>query len=137
MFLHIWNQVANNLATHARKNLAFVERGAVPVRVIAEGPAPLPLQEEDSVVVGVFGNDNYITNDRARREVELVRQHLKEARGIEVGFGLSQDGYTWAMVVRPVEQHYQTEAGKAFQKAMLKAILDEAVNAAWQNASTR
>jgi len=137
MFPHVWNQVANNLATHARKNLAFVERGAVPVRVVAEGPVAGQLDEDESVVVGVFGNDNYITNDRARREVELVRQHLQDARGIEVGFGLSQDGYTWAMVVRPVEQHYHTEAGKAFQKAMLKAILDEAVNSAWQNASTR
>jgi hypothetical protein len=137
MFPYLWNQVANNLAAHARKNLAFVERGAVPVRVVAEGPVPGQLDDEDTVVVGVFGNDNYVTNVQARREVELVRQHLQDVRGVEVGFGLSQDGYTWAMVVRPVEQHYHTEAGKAFQKAMLKAFLDEAVNAAWQNASGR
>jgi hypothetical protein len=127
-----WNAVATDLAMHARKHFSCLERGAVPVRLMEEAPAAGHFLDDGTVIVGVFGNDNYLADFRVRREVELIRQRLRDAFAEEVGFGLSQDGYSWALLVRVDGGRYQTAAGKAFQKELLRAFLDDAVQNAWQ-----
>jgi hypothetical protein len=129
-----YNDVASGLATHVRKNLGTVERGAVPVRLVEEAIGPFRALE-GGAVVGVFGNDNYIAEMRARREVELIRGRVRELGGEEVGFGLSQDGYTWALLVRCDESRYATETGRALQRELMKITLEDAVARAWQAAS--
>jgi hypothetical protein len=127
------NDIACGLAAHVRKNLTAVERGAVPVRLIEDTTGPIHFLEYGSVV-GIFGNDNYIGEARTRHEVELTRRRLRDLGAEEAGFGLSQDGFTWALLVRCDEKRYRTETGKAFQRELLKISLDEAVDHAWREA---
>jgi hypothetical protein len=55
----------------------------------------------------VFGNDGYEIPpqsdqgdcERAQVEVHLLRQRLSDLGVREMGFGLCEDGYTWAMIV--------------------------------------
>lgn len=115
---------ATILASYARQRLADVHRAALLVRGSKDG----------SVIAAVFGNDNYAHSGEARREVELVRQQLREAAAEEVAFGLSPDGYSWALLVRTDSQGFATEAGKVFRTEMLRAYLDDAVWAAWRSA---
>jgi hypothetical protein len=125
------NDIACGLATHVRKNLAFVERGALPVRLVDDSAGIVRVVEEGAVL-GIFGNDNYIAETKARREVELIRRQLRELGAEEAGFGLSQDGYTWALLVRCANHLYKTETGNAFQRELLKIALEEAVGRAWR-----
>jgi hypothetical protein len=126
--------VATDLATHVRQNWCFVPRGAVPVRLIEESNGRIHFVEDGTAVVGVFGNDNYQADAKARREVELIRAQLPETDAEEVGFGLSQDGFSWALLVRVNDSRYQTAVGKALQKELLKVFLEEAVSRAWRHA---
>jgi hypothetical protein len=127
------NDIACGLAAHVRKNLACVERGAVPVRLV-DDTAGFVRVMQDGAVIGVFGNDNYIAEAKARREVEITRRRLREMGVEEAGFGLSQDGYTWALLVRCEDGRYKTETGKALQRELLKISLEEAVTRAWRDA---
>src|SRR5690242_20237456 len=126
--------VATDLATHVRQNWCFVPRGAVPVRLIEESEGRVHFVEDGNAVVGVFGNDNYQADAKARREVELIREQPRHSDAEEVGFGLSQDGFSWALLVRVNETRYRTAAGKTLQKELLKIYLEEAVSRAWQHA---
>jgi hypothetical protein len=128
------NEIASGLAAHVRKNLASVERGAVPVRLVDETTGPVRFADPGSGVVGVFGNDNYVAEARSRREVELIRRQLRAMGAEEVGFGLSQDGFTWALLARCDDGRYRTASGKAMQRELLKMALEEAVRQAWQQA---
>src|SRR5689334_21705537 len=133
MLRRSFNDIACGLAAHDRKNLTCVERGAVPVRLVDDSAGPIRVMEEWAVL-GIFGNDNYIAEAKARREVELTRCRLRDCGAEEVGFGLSQDGYTWALLVRGDDSRYRTETGKAMQREMLKIALEEAVSRAWRQA---
>jgi hypothetical protein len=117
---------AGVLASYARLNLANVHRAAMLVR----------LNHPGMLVAAVFGNDSYTTDGVARREVELLRQQLIDAAIEELAFGLSQDGYTWALLVKADTREMTTQAGKLFRTEMLKGYLDEAVWAAWRSASS-
>jgi hypothetical protein len=116
---------ATMLATYVRQKLPGVERAALLVRCTRDG----------NLVAAVFGNDGYGSNPNARREVELVRQQIREAGVQELAFGLSLDGHTWALLVKADTQGLQTETGKLFRTEMLRAALDDAVRGAWQLAS--
>jgi hypothetical protein len=116
---------ANLLANHVHNRLASLRRAAILVRCTTDG----------NVVAAIFGNDNYVADPNARREVELLRCRLKEASLEELAFGLSLDGYAWAVLVKADDQGFQTAVGKAFRFEMLRAALDEAVWAAWHAAS--
>jgi hypothetical protein len=126
--------VATDLATHVRQNWCFVPRGAVPVRLIEESEGRIHFVEDGTAVVGVFGNDNYQADAKARREVELIRVQLRDTDAEEVGFGLSRDGFSWALLVRVNDSRYQTAVGKTLQKELLKIYLEDAVSRAWQHA---
>ena len=52
----------------------------------------------------------------------------------ELGFALSPDGYTWAVLVQARQQPYQTAAGHVFQMELLKEALAETVQGAWRAA---
>ena len=115
---------ATILATYARTKLAHVHRAALLVRCARDG----------SVVAAVFGNDDFARNRAARKEVDLVRQQLKEAGVEELAFGLSQDAFSWALLVKVDNEGFQTIAGKTFRTEMLRACLDDAVWTAWNTA---
>jgi hypothetical protein len=114
---------ANLLATYVRAKLKDVHRAALLVRCTTDG----------SLVAAVFGNDNYAADQNARREVELVRAQIREASIQELAFGLSHDGYTWALLVKADCQGFKTQAGKMFRSEMLRTALDDAVWAAWRS----
>lgn len=115
---------ASILATYVRQRLADVHRAALLVRSSKDG----------TVLAAIFGNDDYARNSTARREVELVRQQLRDAGVQEMAFGLSPDGYSWALLVKAENQGLQTKVGQAFRTEMLRAYLDDAVWAAWRAA---
>jgi hypothetical protein len=108
---------ATSLATYARKQLTKTARGSLLIRMTGD----------DTVIGGVYGNSNYLADARARQEVDLVKQRLREA-GLDVlQFGLSLDGYSWAMLVKVEDGQCKTETGRAFQRELRKAFLDDVV----------
>jgi len=121
MSIQNWNEFATVLAMYARKNLASVHRAAVMI----------PLTINNLTVAVLFGNDNYGVDSKARWEVDLVRNWLKRTGIEELGFGLSADAHTWALLVRADNQQYHTAVGRAFQMEMLRASLDDALQGAW------
>jgi hypothetical protein len=115
---------AANLATYVRLRMAEVPRSALVVRCTGDG----------SMLGAVFGNDRYLANHLAKKEVGLIRQHLKEAGLEEIGFGLSHDGQSWALLVRTDVEGLQTNTAKAFRTEMYRAYLEDLVWAAWRSA---
>jgi hypothetical protein len=65
----------------------------------------MPLADRTALVAGadgesiLFGHDDYTHDPRAREEVTQLRGILRQAGIPELGFGLSDDGMTWVMVV--------------------------------------
>jgi hypothetical protein len=113
---------ATVLATYAGMKLAGTERSALLVRSTADG----------TVVAAIYANDNYMSDPLVRKEVELVRQHLKTAGIRESAFGVSFDGKSWALMVQSENSRHKTVAGRAFRTEMLRAFLEETVWAAWR-----
>ena len=129
-----WNETAKGLATQVRKSQITVERGAVPLRLVDESARPPRFIDDGPLVLGVFGNDNYLADRKARLEVELLRQRLKETEARELGFGMSEDGLTWALLVGADRNRYKTTPGRALQRELLKVFLEDAVWHAWSSA---
>jgi hypothetical protein len=82
----------------------------------------------------VFGNDRYLANHLAKKEVGLIREHLREAGLEELGFGLSYDGQSWALLVRTEIDGLRTPSARAFRTEMYRAYLEDLVWAAWRRA---
>ena len=118
------NEFAHALATYARSRMNPVHRGAMLVRCTGN----------HETLAAVFGNDNYRADLKARHEVAMVREYLLEAQLQELGFGLSQDGHSWTLLVRTNSSRYQTDVGKQFEVEMLKVYLDDVVWRAWWTA---
>jgi hypothetical protein len=113
------------VAMYVKKQMAGTPRGAILIRCLT-----------DATMVGaVFGNDNYMADGNTRREVDLVRQELAHHGVTELGFGLTPDGSTWALLASPEKDPYQTAAGKAFHLELFRIFLDDAVQQAWCSAS--
>src|SRR5262249_9006989 len=112
-----WTEFTNALAMYARQKLSTVDRGTVMIRCTGDG----------SLIAGVFGNDNSARDDRSRREATLVRRRLREMAAEELGFAISPDGYTWAVLVQANQDSYHTEVARVFQMEMLKNCLEELV----------
>jgi hypothetical protein len=113
---------ATSLATYARKQLKQNACGSLLIRMTGDG----------SFIGGIYSNANYLGDSKARQEVDLVKRGLRQA-GLDVlQFGLSLDGFSWAMLVKVEDGRYQTEAGRTFQRELRKAFLDDIVNEAHQ-----
>ena len=82
----------------------------------------------------VFGNDRYLANHLAKKEVGLVREHLRDEGLEEVGFGLSHDGQSWALLIRTDFEGLQTATARALRTEMYRAYLEELLWAAWRSA---
>jgi hypothetical protein len=121
MFFADLSDFARALALYARTKMNSVHRGALLIRCIAD----------DSTIAAVFGNDNYGFDSKARREVAIVRQQLRDAHLEEIAFGLSHDGHTWTLLVRGNGDAFQTEIARRFQLEMLKVFLDDLVWRSW------
>jgi hypothetical protein len=119
------NAFARMLATYAGNKLSQIHRTALLVRSSREG----------ALLAAIIGNDGYADSSHTRREVELVRQQLRDAAIEELAFGRSLDGNSWALLVKADNQGFQTAVGRAFRTEMLRAYLDDAVWAAWRTAS--
>lgn len=128
-----WTETANGLAQQVRKSHSGVKRGVVPLRFVDDSTAPPHFVDDAPLVVGVFGNDNYLWDEKTRREVEVLRGNLKEIDDItEMAFGLSEDGQTWAMLVATDKDRYHTGPGQIFQKELFKLTLEQAMWHAWR-----
>jgi hypothetical protein len=121
-----WNETARGLAGFVQKFRFLVQRGVVPLQV--EKKHAQREVDEDSLLFGVFGNDE---GGAEHREAEAVRNHLHDDPTLhELGFGVSGDGATWAILIAAEQTHYQTAAGRACQRELLKISLEDAVNRA-------
>jgi len=109
------------IATYVRHRFPTQERGALLVKGAADG----------DLIIGAFGNDRYLFDKRVVREVELVRQWLTAAGARELGFGLSADGHSWAMLVQIDSHRYRTPAGRVFYAELVRAEVQEEVERAW------
>ncbi len=69
----------------------------------------------------VFGNDGYNRDERPRREVESVRR-LTAGRADELGFSVTEDGYSWALMVR-FRDGYNTAVGQETCRNLLTLTL--------------
>src|SRR5579864_8647245 len=87
---HDWNETAREVAGFAQQLRPLVDRGAVPLQIDSQETR----EEEEPVLVGIFGNDNNPGNS-GRREVELVRNRLNDSPLEELGYGESADGATF------------------------------------------
>jgi hypothetical protein len=121
MLLDNWNALAIGLAGYVREFLPHARRGAVAIR----------LPRGAGQVIGVFGNDGYAADGRVKQEVAALRRQLQGAALEELGFGLSEDGLAWALLVGPGPSPWQTSGGGTPAEALV-AFLDDAVWEAWR-----
>jgi len=124
-----WDETARRFADHMGQFRTLVERGVAPIRFLEE--TTMNDLTDCPVVVGVFGNDRSQA-DEAQRELDLVRGRLKETDASELGFGVNDDGTTWALLVGVESSQYQTVAGQTMQRELFKAFLEDAVWGAWR-----
>jgi hypothetical protein len=123
-----WNETARGLAVFVQKFRFLIERGVVPLQV--ERGRVNQAGDERCLLFGVFGTDREEAGVE-HCEAEAVRHQLREDPDLhELGFGVSSDGATWAMLVAADQAHYQTAAGRALQRELLKISLEDAVQRA-------
>jgi hypothetical protein len=124
-----WNDTAARFANHMAQFKSLVERGVAPIRFLEE--STMSDVTDCPVVVGVFANNND-QGFESQREIDLVRDRLKEIEASELGAGVNDDGSTWALLVGVETSRYQTIAGQTVQRELFKAFLEEAIWAAWR-----
>ncbi len=121
MLLDNWNALGVGLAAYMREFRPHIQRGALALR----------LPRGRGQLVGAFGNDGYTTDERAQREVSVLRRLLGKAALEELGFGLSEDGHTWALLVRTRTLPCDLPGIEIAPEA-LTAFMDDAVWEAWR-----
>jgi hypothetical protein len=126
-----WNEIAKGFADYVQQFRLILERGAVSIQLYYDEQ---PSQEESLLVVGLFGNDNTL-GEASGLEVELVRKALQDTQMFELGFSLSADASTWAMLVGEKNSSLSTLVGKTFHKEMLKFYLEDLVWDSWRAAN--
>jgi hypothetical protein len=90
-----WDDEARGAAEVAsRGEIAEIDRGALP-------------WDSPGVCV-VFGNDGYSRQGRTRTEVLSLWRMLEQHRVEVLGFGISDTGDTWAMLVRHEDYRWLT-----------------------------
>jgi len=99
-----WNRYAADKANLLRRDYPRADRTAF--HTGSDGASVL------------FAHDDYANDPRARKGVALLRQYLRDAGIPELGFGTSDDGRTWVMVVwSQDEQTLQRALFQAWQTA--------------------
>ena len=121
MPLRTWDEFAVDLTAYVRKHWSSMHRGAM----------LMPFIHDTTLFALVFGNNSLLSWDSTNAEVELIRQHVRGHGAEDLGFGLSLDGLTWALLVRLENEAAQTRLGRDFQCEMLKLTLEEAVREIW------
>jgi hypothetical protein len=91
-----WNNLARDHANALNERLPDVPRGAYPTDIAG--------------VCLAFAIDDFAHDDRARLTVTLLRRVLHDAGLPELGFGTSDDGRTWCMLVQTNDEQALTEA---------------------------
>jgi hypothetical protein len=116
-----WDGFAGDLTAHVRRYWPALHRGAV----------LMPCLDESALFALVFANNDHAAPSAAQLEVDTIRQLLREEDMEDLGYGVSQDGRTWTILVRIQGQAYATESGRILQRELLKVRLEEAVQKAW------
>jgi len=124
-----WDETANAFAEYVRQFRTLAERGVAPIRVLEEEATTTDVAT-CPVVVGVFGNDYHRLRE-AQREIDLVRDRLRKMNAVELGFGVSHDDGTWALLIGGEASSYVTMPGQTMQRELFKAALEDAVWSAW------
>jgi hypothetical protein len=128
-----WNETARCLARQVGSGQLASAWGVVRLRLVDDSSYPPHFLEDGPLVVAVFGNDNYYSDPKAHAVVERVRQHLPDAGAEEMGFAVSNNGSSWVLLAGTDGGRYQTQMGKALQKLLLEAFLDDVVWVAWRD----
>jgi hypothetical protein len=113
----MWDSAAADVASNVRENRYPFERGLICI----------PCPTEGMVVAWLLGNDGFLLRREIKRELELIREGLKEAELEELGFGWSVDGHAWALALKADSQRYRTAAGKALHLELLRIHLHDAI----------
>jgi hypothetical protein len=116
MVIHDWPLYANLLAVLGRKSFAHVHRAAFRLDV-----------DDKSVIIALFGNENRKTMDQIQKEIDGFRLDIVETGNQVLGFGLSPDGLSWALIIKPDLDRNQTIPAKVFQMEMLKSFIEDLV----------
>lgn len=116
-----WDEFAGELTVHVRRHWQSLHRGAV----------LMPCIDEAATFALVFANNEGAAPEAVHQEVDLIRQRVRDEDMEDLGFGLSDDGCTWTLVIRIQTQLCQTEVGRVLQRELLKIRLEEAVQKAW------
>jgi len=124
-----WEETARKFAAHMGQYRALMQRGVAPIRFLEE--STMTDIANCPVVVGVFGNDHQQTTE-AQREMDLVRERLKDLEAVELALGVSEDDESWAMLVGVESSPYTTSAGQTLQRELFKAYLEDAIWGAWR-----
>jgi hypothetical protein len=116
-----WDVFATDLTNHVRSHWPALDRGAV----------LMPCVDEAATFALVFANNGSAEPEAMHDEVDRIREALRGEDMEDLGFGLSDDGCTWTMVVRVEHAPQQTEVGRTLQRELLKIRLEGAVQRAW------
>jgi hypothetical protein len=128
-----WNETARCLARQVGSGQFVSGWGVVRLRLVDDSTDPPRFLEDGPLVMAVFGNDSYHTDAKARAVVERVRRRLPDAGAEEMGFAVNADGSSWVLLAGTDGGRYRTAMGKALQKLLLEAFLDDVVWAAWRD----
>jgi hypothetical protein len=128
-----WNDTARSLARQVGSGQFVSGWGVVRLRLVDDSTYPPHFLDDGPLVVAVFGNDTYYTDAKAREVVERVRRRLPDAGAEEMGFAVNPDGSSWVLLAGTDGGRYRTAMGKALQKLLLEAFLDDVVWAAWRD----
>lgn len=117
MVVRDWNDLATVLANFVRERLTAVVRGSMMI----------PVPADQGVFVVVFGNRRGEAD--VAEPVEEVRQRLRGGPFQELGFGKTKEGSNWALLLHAELRPYDTAVGQRFQKEILRAFIDDAMEA--------
>jgi hypothetical protein len=135
-----WDETARQFAQEMGKYRLLLQRGAVPFRFIDDRTHNIRTLDNSPVVVGVFGNDMgkaLFAASPAWHEVKQVRKRMMDESVRELGFGVSRDGGTWALLFEAEPGRFHTAAGRLFQREMLAAHLEDVVWEAWRSVTSQ
>ena len=79
-----WDEIAKKVAEFIHQEMFESHRGVIP--------------SQYQNVMAAFGNNGYSTNIKSQREVDATREFITDRSGQVLGFGVSSNGYSWAIL---------------------------------------